>query len=54
MKGRTIIAVTGITCITVLEVANIVYYGVDSGVLTLVVGVIASIVGWAFGRKTGM
>ncbi|GAI76492.1 unnamed protein product, partial [marine sediment metagenome] len=47
-QGKVIIAVSGITCITVLEAVAL-YRGINGQILSVVVGAIATIVGYAFG-----
>jgi hypothetical protein len=47
-NGPLILAATGIVCITILECVAL-YTGVDGQILSVVVGTIATITGYAFG-----
>lgn len=47
-NGKLILAATGIACITILECVAL-YTGVDGQILSVVVGTIGTIVGYAFG-----
>lgn len=50
--NKTMITVSGILCITLLEIAAI-FKGIDGILLTAVIGTIATIVGYAYGHKKG-
>ena len=49
-QGKIIIAVSGMACITVLEGVAL-YMGINGQILSVVVGALATIVGYAFGVK---
>lgn len=51
-KNKLILGVTAIGCVTFLETINLVYVGIDGGVLTAVVSGILGIVGLIIGRKS--
>jgi len=51
-KHKLILGLFTVGCITTLEVINLIYFRVDGGVLTAVVGSIAGIVGIVIGKKT--
>jgi len=46
MKDTTIIIITAIICITVLEALNIIYLKIDGSILSSVVAAISSLVTW--------
>lgn len=45
----TIKLVTALICITILEVVNLVYYGIDGAILVFIVSVLAGLVGYKIG-----
>jgi len=46
MKDTTIIIITAIVCITILEALNIIYLRIDGSILSSIVGAISSLVTW--------
>lgn len=50
-RDKLMLGITAIFCITVLEAINLIYIGIDGGVLTAIVTGIAAIVGAIIGRK---
>lgn len=53
MKDETIIKVCAIMSIATLELANLIVFGVDGTILTLVVGAICGLAGYELGVKHG-
>lgn len=51
MEDKTIVALCGLLCVTVLEALNLAYIGVDGAILSTVVGAILFIVGLMFGVR---
>ncbi|MEM2446491.1 MAG: hypothetical protein QW734_07520 [Candidatus Bathyarchaeia archaeon] len=50
MDDKTIITLTGIICLTILQIINMLTMKIDSQVTGLVIGAIAAIVGYAYGK----
>lgn len=50
MEGKYAVAGVGIAAVAAVEIVNIVYVGVDSTVLSTVIGAITFIVGLCFGH----
>jgi energy-converting hydrogenase Eha subunit A len=46
MRDTTIIIITAIICITILEALNIIYMRIDGSILSSIVGAISSLVTW--------
>jgi len=46
MRDTTIIIITAVICITVLEALNIIYMRIDGSILSSIVGAISSLVTW--------
>lgn len=44
MEDKTILAITGIICITILEAINMMMYHVDGAILSAIVGAIVFII----------
>lgn len=52
MEDKTIIAIAAITAIAILEGLNIVFFGLDSSILALVLTTISGIAGYTFAKST--
>jgi len=50
VEGKYVVAAVGIGGVAAVEIVNIIHVGVDSTVLSTVVGAITFIVGLAFGH----
>jgi len=50
MDDKTIITLTGIICLTILQIVNMLTMKIDSQVTGLVIGTIGAIVGYAYGK----
>jgi energy-converting hydrogenase Eha subunit A len=46
MRDTTIVIITAIICITILEALNIIYLKIDGSILSSIVGAISSLVTW--------
>jgi hypothetical protein len=53
MEDKTLVAVVGIASVAAIEIANIIFVGIDSSVLSAVIGAITFIAGLAYGIKKG-
>ena len=53
MEDKTVVAVVGMVCATILGVANLYFEGPDAAVLATLIGAITFIAGLAFGYKRG-
>lgn len=51
MKESTIVKLTAIACLTMLEIANIICMHVDGNVLLTIGAIIGGIAGYEFGRR---
>ncbi|MEM3407845.1 MAG: hypothetical protein QW076_06385 [Candidatus Anstonellales archaeon] len=46
MNDKTLIIITAIVCLTILEIFNIIYFKIDGFILSLVIGSIAGLAGY--------
>ena len=53
MEDKTVVAVVGMVCATILGVANLYFEGPDAAVITALIGAITFIAGLAFGYRKG-
>ncbi len=53
MDDNTFLKVTAMACITLLEITNLVVYGIDGGILATTVSIICGLAGYEVGKGIG-
>jgi len=53
MNDSTLVKIVAMCCITLLEITNLVVYGVDGGIFVTTVSVLCGLAGYQVGKATG-